>query len=239
MNNIAIEEALLQLSDERKQIDALVCLMNAFRHKRVRDVSKTLKFAFMWLGRAKAALGAANPYINSKDPSSKIIEPGQDLVISFELPKDVDPESETSVVKYLRGAIDPIIKAIQNDQKLFSDKKEYQDALTNAWTYAYDAQMDLGLILGDIRISGERPPIQTKAPAAEKPVKVTETKQKEKGFMGKVKDILTGQKDEKLKQTVGSNKDESGSEGSDNTKSDTESSGAGSGENTTTPPATS
>jgi len=151
MNNIAINEALLQLSDERKQIDKLILLMNVYQFKRVQKVSKTLKYAFMWLGKAKGALGAQNPYPDSVKYSNDIIEDPQDVNLHAFLPKDVNAKNEIAVTKYFRFEIEKVIKAIDNDTRIFPALREYQNCVVNAWTYACNAKMELGLILDAIR----------------------------------------------------------------------------------------
>jgi hypothetical protein len=149
--SIAKKEALQQLSDERVAIDKILIMIDVFQHEAIKVAFKPLQQSFMWLGLAKKALGAENPYPTSTDASSPRIEPPQDKAASVSIPKDFDVKNPVAVIKFLRAQIDVIIKAIVNDGQIFPDNKYYQICLNNAWTYACNAKMELGLELGKLR----------------------------------------------------------------------------------------
>lgn len=167
--SVAKNEALLQLIAERKAVDEIIILIDIFPHKSIKQAGKTLKYAFMWLGQAKGALGAENPYPVSTDPTSPRIEPPTDKATSVKVPHEtLDPKDEVAVIKYLRGRIGEVIKAILNDTQIFPQEQLYQISVKNAWMYACNAKMELGLALDAYRTKHPTTEAEaTAAPAAE------------------------------------------------------------------------
>lgn len=159
-----IEEAQVQLTDERKRLSEVTILLKlgidskvSFRPETTLGLRST-EMAFMWLGKAKGALGIRNPYPQSTDPSSPVIEPPQDTVT--DLSKEVQEvlsgikkakELEVVFVKQARKLLDGLCSAIKNDMSIMTDNKIYQICIQNAWTNAEEAKMRLGQVLGKIR----------------------------------------------------------------------------------------
>jgi hypothetical protein len=175
-----ILEAQVQLTDERKKLSELTILLKLGLGTISRRAETTLglrgvEMAFMWLGKAKGALGATNPYPESANPQSPVIEPAQDTV--SELSEEVKSvisgpkkakELEVVFIKQARKMLEELCKAIQNDLQIMTENRIYQLCIQNAWGHAQEGKMRLGQVLGLIRDEDGKAPVKEKAPAKEK-----------------------------------------------------------------------
>lgn len=152
MDENAKQEALRQLTDERLRLDRVKVIAEASPSPfRLGGMFGSLIFAYMWLGKAKGSLGAGNPYPSSTDPSNRKIEPSVDRAENVKLPDQAIMEDTVLLIKFLRSEMDGIIKAIWNDMSIFPQHVEYQLCIQNAWTYAVNTKLQLGLGLERIR----------------------------------------------------------------------------------------
>lgn len=185
-----ILEAQVQLTDERKKLSEVTILLKLGLDAGISRRPETtlglrgVEMAFMWLGKAKGALGAANPYPESANPASKVIEPAQDTVseLSDEVkaiisgPKKAK-ELEIIFVKQGRKLLEELCRAIQNDLQIMTDNRIYQLCIENAWAHAQEGKMRLGQVLGLIRDEAtEKAPVKEKAPKEPKPAKEKKVK---------------------------------------------------------------
>lgn len=178
-----IIEAQIQLTDERKRLSELQLLLKLGVESGIsRRAETTLalrgtEMAFMWLGKAKGALGITNPYPESTNVANKIIEPAQDVVteLSAEVKEIISgpkkaKDLEIIFVKLGRKLLEELCRAINNDLSIMADNLKYQRCVVNAWSHAEEAKMRLGQVLGLIR-EGVKPfeaPRKSGAPAKEK-----------------------------------------------------------------------
>lgn len=159
-----IEEAKIQLTDERKRLSEIQILLKLGIESKVSARPETTialrdaELAFMWLGKAKGALGATNPYPESANPGSKIIEPAQDVVteLSEECKSIISgpkkaKDLEVIFLKQGRKLLEGICKAIANDLQIMTDHRMYQICIENAWSSAERSKMRLGQALGLVR----------------------------------------------------------------------------------------
>lgn len=129
-----------------------------------------LKLAFMWLGRAKAALGIAPAYPESFNVESRTIDPTTDESIDeLEVPAKLD---NTGKIKFLRGELNKIEGMIHGLVKLMKDHEGFQLAVTNALSSAAEATMWLGEALAEIRKRSPEKKEEKKDKEAPKPQKV-------------------------------------------------------------------
>ncbi len=178
-----IIEAQIQITDERKRLSELQLLLKLGVESGIsRRAETTLalrgtEMAFMWLGKAKGALGITNPYPESTNVANKIIEPAQDVVteLSAEVKEIISgpkkaKDLEIIFVKLGRKLLEELCRAINNDLSIMADNLKYQRCVVNAWSHAEEAKMRLGQVLGLIR-EGVKPfeaPGKPAAPAKEK-----------------------------------------------------------------------
>ena len=86
-----------------------------------------VKLAFMWLGRAKGALGIPPAYPESFNVESRTIDPETDQSIDeLEIPEKADA---TGKVKFLRGELNKCEKMIYGLVRLMKDHESYQLAV--------------------------------------------------------------------------------------------------------------
>jgi hypothetical protein len=108
-----------------------------------------IKLAFMWLGRAKGALGIPNAYPQSFNAESRTIDPETDQSIDeLEIPEKAD---NIGKVKFLRGELNKCEKMIYGLVRLMKDHESYQLAVQSAQKSCAEATMWLGENLAEIR----------------------------------------------------------------------------------------
>jgi hypothetical protein len=108
-----------------------------------------IKLAFMWLGRAKGALGIPNAYPQSFNAESRTIDPETDQSIDeLEIPEKAD---NIGKVKFLRGELNKCEKMIYGLVRLMKDHESYQLAVQSAQRSCAEATMWLGENLAEIR----------------------------------------------------------------------------------------
>jgi len=180
MNRIAIDEATAQIRGERKEISRIQKGIAATKAQdknadgQIRSAWYQMEMARMWLGKAIAMINpASNPYPQSMNPNSKVIEKTAD---TFEGEVSMKGYNEVGAVKKLRADIEGICKAIQNDGTLFPDMRWYQSAIETAWVYACNAKLSLGKALeafGPTQAVAPEPKEVDEAPKAEKSKEVS------------------------------------------------------------------
>ena len=151
-----IREADVQITAERQQLSIVegkikTGLASVSKRAETTLALRSLQLAFMWLGKAKGAIGIVNPYPNSKDPSNKLIEPDVDRAEAVAIKFD----DEVLFCKAIRQEIGVLSKAIQNDSQILVENKNYQLCIQNAYTNIENASMWLSVVLGNIRTEGE------------------------------------------------------------------------------------
>lgn len=160
LNPVAVSEVVQQLTDERKRLSKVILLVESYQIDGLMKVAEQLQFGFMWLGKAKGAIGVANPYPESTNPDNVKIEPAQDVAISAEF-YVIDDINDVKILKALRADVDAIAAAVWNDSLTFPQHHLYQVCIRNAWTYLSNGKMVLGLLLG-ARRDEEPQPVNTK-----------------------------------------------------------------------------
>jgi hypothetical protein len=103
----------------------------------------------MWLGLVLGKIGAKNPYPQSTDPSSSVIEERADQAKDSPAMFEGMPYStRTESVKWLRLKLQNIIDDIER-------KSEYTNELSTAVNALVEAKMWWGQELNNIRTSGD------------------------------------------------------------------------------------
>lgn len=146
------EQILEQLTALRLELDEIFATLKI--NPRTKDTAHLAEHfsqnAFMWAGRAKGILGAANPYPQSSDPSSKVIEAAVDT-FKGEIVID-QAEDETAFVKRMRKRLGECEKTVQHGlMPLLADHKLYHIAVEQIYVGVVNAKLYLGLRLGEIR----------------------------------------------------------------------------------------
>lgn len=110
---------------------------------------RSVQMAFMWLGKAKGAMGSANPYPQSTDASSAVIEPPQDQSEnSIEMVFDDEVVFAKTARKQLSDVEHVLVNSVLEQH---ASHRGYQFAVTNALTFVCNAKMYLGLVLNEIK----------------------------------------------------------------------------------------
>lgn len=109
---------------------------------------------FMWLGKALKGLGEATPYPSSTDASSPVIEAAADTVDVEKLFDQLYQKfggDAVAFIKHMRSEIEPLASGLLRDLDLLPENRAYQIAVEQAYVFAENAKMELGLMLGKIR----------------------------------------------------------------------------------------
>jgi hypothetical protein len=140
-----------EIKDLRVGIDGLTQRTQeiGMRNREISCSITAFETSKMWLGRALKEAGTVNPYPESKDPSSKKIEPTADTATIT--PWSDDYPDHISRIKYLRKWADEL----ETQLEVISDAAASQNAPTKmmlAFTFAYqhlaEGLMWLGMELG-------------------------------------------------------------------------------------------
>jgi hypothetical protein len=145
-------EAEAQLTQERLELSSIEQMIKTIignglsRRPETTLALRSTQLAFMWLGKAKGALGAKHPYPQSFNAESAVIEPRADFkAIEF------TPESdETATIKALRALLKKMETSIKNDLSIMKTNEDYQDCIKNAYSNCSNATMWLGMVLNAI-----------------------------------------------------------------------------------------
>lgn len=143
------------IKSSRRQIDSLLeVLKNNVSSREYYKGYDNLQLGFMRLGIVLGELGEVNPYPESTNPDSKIIEPPADKSeSSFEIPDGID---EIGFVKLIRQQIDNILLELNNkfnSNKHWADIPLYYHKVFIAMDSLRDAKMWYGQVLNNIRLA--------------------------------------------------------------------------------------
>lgn len=145
-----------EIKDFRVELDRFLTSVQYLKPSREVSLCYTyLQRSFAWLGETLKELGSANPYPNSMDPETDIIDP-----VQIETNRSPDPEvhtleylteltSQTKKVKFFRACIDHVIKDIRGFRKLVGTA-EYDKCLEQSYISLTDAKIALGWELARI-----------------------------------------------------------------------------------------
>lgn len=100
----------------------------------------------MWLGKALQAIGTANPYPDSKDPSNEKIEPTADVFTRINNLGEYDNYSHIQKVKHIRKQLESI------DGEIFDLWLNQNDSIgvqcMVAFEYSFKSCVEAGMYLG-------------------------------------------------------------------------------------------
>jgi hypothetical protein len=130
MNKFAIEEALVQLEGERKQVNLLLTISSRRGYRsRLGYLTGSLLFAEAWLKKSIEALPGATAVIIEDEEVPTL-------------------ETDVQAIEFVETKALALINAIKNDASLFADKPEakwYQIAILNAYTYMTNVAIQIDI----------------------------------------------------------------------------------------------
>jgi hypothetical protein len=204
--NPAAQEALVQLSEERKVLSTIFQLIkggidsNLSKRAETTLAFRGAQIAFMWLGKAKGVLGGTNPYPESSNPDNKVIEPTDDFLSIPPFEESMIAEDEVVFLKHIRKQLEKSVRDIHNDLLIFPDNRDYQLCIERAWVGANEAKMWLGWALAEVR---NEKPKKSKRSSELKDLSLSGQPTSESPSMSTSSDDLTLGSSEELKgQTV-------------------------------------
>lgn len=144
----------------RLSIDSFINSCGCLRPSRELSLTKTnLELSKMWLGMILKDLGTPNPYPESMNPDSKVIEPmaehTKDTIFPADIKADEDIPLFVGRIKFFRGEVEKVIVELkENATQVFLPENRIVIApIANDQAYIalVEAKLWLGMILNAVR----------------------------------------------------------------------------------------